>query len=172
ILNPNGDLFFALVPVSDSRTLFFHVWWDANKKIGEEPLRSQQLEFVGLDQAALDAYGLSLRTCDSPQAACRANNFLQDRDAQRRGHFSGLPSFTQEDAAVGMSAGPIRDRSKEILSVADVALPKLYRALMTCAKQAAEGRDPLGLHADTTNIVGVSGKLAAGAHWRTLASQH
>ena len=145
ILNPNGDLLFALVPVSDSRTLFFHVWWDADKKIGEEPLRSQQFEFVGLDHAALDAYGLSLRTCDSPQAACRANNFLQDRDAQRRGHFSGLPSFTQEDAAVSMSAGPIRDRSRETLSVADVALPKLYRALMTCAKQAAEGRDPLGL---------------------------
>ena len=70
---------------------------------------------------------------------------------------------------MSMSAGPIRDRSKETLSVADVALPKLYRALMTCAKQAAEGRDPLGLHADTTNIVGVSGKLAPGVHWRTLA---
>jgi phthalate 4,5-dioxygenase oxygenase subunit len=172
ILNPNGDLFFALVPVSDTRTLFFHVWWDANKKIGEDPLRSQQLEFVGLDPASLDAYGLSLRTCDSPQAACRANNFLQDRDAQRRGHFSGLPSFTQEDAAVSMSGGPIRDRSKEILCVADVALPKLYRALMTCAKQASEGRDPLGLHADTANIIGVSGKIAPGVHWRTLASQH
>ena len=172
ILNPNGDLFFALVPVSDTRTLFFHVWWDANKKIGEDPLRSQQLEFVGLDPASLDAYGLSLRTCDSPQAACRANNFLQDRDAQRRGHFSGLPSFTQEDAAVSMSGGPIRDRSKEILCVADVALPKLYRALMTCAKQASEGQDPLGLHADTANIIGVSGKIAPGIHWRTLASQH
>jgi len=172
ILNPNGDLFFALVPVSDTRTLFFHVWWDANKKIGEDPLRSQQLEFVGLDPASLDAYGLSLRTCDSPQAACRANNFLQDRDAQRHGHFSGLPSFTQEDAAVSMSGGPIRDRSKEILCVADVALPKLYRALMTCAKQASAGQDPLGLHADTANIIGVSGKIAPGIHWRTLASQH
>ncbi|HMK01028.1 MAG TPA: Rieske 2Fe-2S domain-containing protein [Reyranella sp.] len=172
ILNPNGDLFFALVPVSDTRTLFFHVWWNADKKIGEEPLRSQQLEFVGLDQAALDAYGLSLRTCDSPQAACRANNFLQDREAQRKGHFSGLPSFTQEDAAVSMSGGAIRDRSKEILSVADVALPKLYRSLMSCAKNAAEGRDPPGLRADTMNIVGVSGRLAPGLHWRTLASQH
>ena len=71
-----------------------------------------------------------------------------------------------------MSGGAIRDRSKEILCVADVALPRLYRALMTCAKQAAEGHDPLGLHADTTSIVGVSGKVAPGVHWRTLASQH
>ncbi|HYX04260.1 MAG TPA: Rieske 2Fe-2S domain-containing protein, partial [Reyranella sp.] len=96
VLNPNGDLWFAIVPVSDTRCMFFHVWWDAQKKFGEEPLRSQQLEFVGLDQAALDAYGLSFRTCDTPQAASRDNNFLQDRDAQRRGHFTGLPSFTQE----------------------------------------------------------------------------
>ena len=73
---------------------------------------------------------------------------------------------------MSMSAGPIRDRAKETLCVADVALPKLYRTLMTCAKQASEGQDPLGLHADTANIVGVSGKIAPGVHWRTLAAQH
>ncbi len=172
ILNPNGDLLFAVVPVSDHRCLFFHVWWDAAKKIGEEPLRSQQLEFVGLDQATLAAYGLTLQTCDTPAAASAANNYLQDREAQRRGHFTGLPSFTQEDAAVSMSGGSIRDRSKEILSTADVALPKLYRALLTCARQASSGQDPLGLHADTTRIVGASGKLAPGTHWRTLVPNH
>ena len=172
VLNPNGDLWFAIVPVGDDRCMFIHVWWDAEKKFGEEPLKSQQLEFVGLDQAALDAYGLSFRTCDTPAAASRANNFLQDREAQRRGHFTGLPSFTQEDAAVSMSGGAIRDRSKEILSPADVALPKLYRALLTCARQAMSGQSPLGLNADTTRIVGVAGTLAPGAHWRTLAPQH
>jgi phthalate 4,5-dioxygenase len=172
VLNPNGDLFFAIVPVSDSRCMFFHVWWDAEKRFGEEPLRSRQLEFVGLDPAALDAYGLSFRTCDTPHAASRADNFQQDRTAQRRGHFTGLPSFTQEDAAVSMSGGAIRDRSKEILSVADVAVPKLYRALLTCARQAAAGRDPLGLHADTAHIVGTSGPIAPGVHWRTLVPTH
>jgi phthalate 4,5-dioxygenase len=172
ILNPNGDLFFAVVPVNDHRCLFFHVWWDAEKNIGDEPLKSQQLEFVGLDQATLAAYGLTLKTCDTAAAASRANNFLQDRDAQRRGHFTGLPSFTQEDAAVSMSAGPIRDRSKEILSVADVALPKLYRALLTCGRQGSAGQDPLGLNADTAHIVGASGKLAPGVHWRSLVPDH
>jgi phenylpropionate dioxygenase-like ring-hydroxylating dioxygenase large terminal subunit len=172
ILNPNGDLLFAVVPVSDSRCMFIHVWWDAEKKFGEEPLRSQQLEFVGLDKAAIDAFGLSFATCDTPAAASRANNFLQDRDAQRRGHFTGLPSFTQEDAAVSMSGGAIRDRSKEILSTADVALPKLYRALLTCARQGGAGEDPLGLHADTAHIVGASGQLAPGGHWRSLVPHH
>jgi hypothetical protein len=172
ILNPNGDLFFAVVPVNDHRCLFIHVWWSAEKKVGEEPLKSQQLEFVGLDQQALEAFGLTLKTCDTAAAASPANNFLQDREAQRRGHFTGLPSFTQEDAAVSMSGGTIRDRSKEILSVADVALPKLYRALLTCARQASAGQDPLGLHADTAHVVGTFGKLEPGAHWRTLVPQH
>jgi hypothetical protein len=172
VLNPNGDLFFAIVPVNDERCLFIHVWWDANKKFGEDPLRSQMLTFVGLDDTALDAYGLTLGTCGTPQAACRDNGFLQDRDAQRRGHFTGLPSFTQEDAAVSMSAGPIRDRTREILSPADVALPRLYRALLTCARQASAGQDPLGLHADTAHIVGTSGVLQPGAHWRSLVPMH
>jgi phthalate 4,5-dioxygenase len=172
VLNPNGDLFFAVVPVNDRRYLFFHVWWDRDKRFGEEPLRSQQLEFVGLDLAALDAFGLSLKTCDTPAAASRENNFLQDRDAQRRGHFTGLPSLTQEDTAVSMSGGPIRDRSREILSVAEVALPKLYRALLTCARQGSTGQHPLGLHADTAHIVGTSGNLAPEIHWRSLVPQH
>jgi phenylpropionate dioxygenase-like ring-hydroxylating dioxygenase large terminal subunit len=172
VLNPNGDLFFAVVPMNDYRCLFFHVWWDAEKAFGEEPLRSQQIEFVGLDPAALDAYGLSLRTCDTSQVASRANNFLQDREAQRRGHFTGLPSFTEEDAAVSMSAGPIRDRTKETLAVSDVALPRLYRTLLTCARQASAGQAPLGLTADTEHIVGISGALAPGEHWRTLVPQH
>jgi phthalate 4,5-dioxygenase oxygenase subunit len=36
--------------MSDSRTMFYHVWWDAEEEAGEEPLASQQLAFVGLDQ--------------------------------------------------------------------------------------------------------------------------
>jgi len=172
LLNPNGDLFFAIVPLNDHRCLFHHVWWDKEKKFGEEPLRSQQTEFVGLDPQALAAYGLTLETCDSPHAASRANNFLQNREAQRQGHFTGLPSFTQEDAAVSMSGGPIRDRSKEILSVADVAIPKLYRTLLNCVRLVREGKDPIGLNADRMKIIGTFGTLDAGVHWRTLVPDH
>jgi phenylpropionate dioxygenase-like ring-hydroxylating dioxygenase large terminal subunit len=50
VMNPNGDLMFAVVPINDHRCHFYHIWWDAERKIGEEPLRNQQLEFVGLDK--------------------------------------------------------------------------------------------------------------------------
>ena len=158
--------------MNDHRCSFFHVWWTLKRNSVRNHSGASRSNSSGSTPTALDAYGLSLRSCDTPQAACRANNFLQDREAQRRGHFTGLPSFTQEDAAVSMSAGPIRDRSKETLSVADVALPKLYRALLTCARQASTHQDPLGLGADTEHIVGLSGAVTPGAHWRTLVPRH
>src|SRR5436190_20150769 len=69
VCNPNGDLFFSVVPVDDERCLFHHVWWDKAKKFGEEPLRSQQTTFVGLDQTALEAYGLTQGTWNLPTKA-------------------------------------------------------------------------------------------------------
>src|SRR3546814_10275695 len=74
----------------------------------------------------------------SPDRPRRENNFLQDRDAMRRGHFTGFPNFTQEDAAVSTSGGPIRDRSREMLSHADVAIARLYRSLLKSAQRSEE----------------------------------
>jgi phenylpropionate dioxygenase-like ring-hydroxylating dioxygenase large terminal subunit len=175
VANPNGDLAFAVVPVNDYRTNFYHVWWDANRNIGEEPARSQQLKFVGLDPETLDSYGMGARSCDAPGRAARANRYLQDRRAMRAGnHFTGLPSFTQEDAAVAISAGAIRDRTKESLSIADVAVGRLYRVLLKCARDVQEGRDPVGLapHVDVSGVVGVEGNLQEGQPWQALVPRH
>jgi len=49
-------------------------------------------------------------TCDGDAAMSRRNRYGQDRAQQRDGHFSGLHTFTQEDAACSISAGAIRDR--------------------------------------------------------------
>jgi phthalate 4,5-dioxygenase len=172
IANPNADLWMACVPVNDTRTRFYHVWWDRKKPIGEEPLRSKQLKFVGLDPEALDAYGLSAATADSPSKASAKNNFLQDRQLMKEGHFSGIRGFTQEDAAVSISSGPIRDRSKEMLSTADLAISRLYRSLLDCARRARGGGDPVGVRADTSRIVGANGKLQDGENWRGLVPGH
>jgi phthalate 4,5-dioxygenase oxygenase subunit len=172
VANPNADLAFACVPVNDTRTIFYHVWWDDSRPIGAEPLRSQQLKFVGLDPEALDAYGLSWVTCDSPTKASQKNNFLQNRQLMREGHFSGIRGFTQEDVAVSISAGPIRDRTKERLSVADLAIGRLYRSLLSCVSRIRENRDPVGLLADASKIGGANGKLRGDADWRSLVPDH
>lgn len=171
IANPNGDLAFAVVPVNDERANFYHIWWNPTQRIGDEPARSEQLKFVGLDAATLSAYGMTPQTCDSPGRPSRENHFLQDRDAIRAGrHFTGLPGFTQEDAAAAISAGPIRDRTKEMLSISDVAIGRLYRVLLKCARAARQGEDPIGLSAAAilSAVAGVDRVLPEGQAWQSL----
>lgn len=172
VLNPNGDIFFSFTPINDERVLFIHVWWDAEKPYGEEPLRSQQLSFVGLDQETLAEFGMTRETSAMPERARRENNFMQDRDAMARGHFTGLPGFVQEDAAVSMSGGTIRNRSKEMLSHADVAIIRLYRSLLKSAKLVANGEEPVAVHSDVSKIAGACGILKPDEEWRDLVPDH
>src|SRR5260370_7249640 len=53
IANANGDVWLAIVPINDDRSNLYHVWWDAENRIGEEPLPSEQLASSALDNPAL-----------------------------------------------------------------------------------------------------------------------
>jgi len=172
IANPNGDLFFIVVPVNDEVSRFYHVWWNVESKIGEEPLASQQLKFVGLDAETLARHGMTEATVHGPLRPSRENRWHQSRELVRKGHFTGIHSFTQEDVAVSVSGGAIRDRSKEMLSVADLAIGRLYRVLLTTARRVAEGGEPVGLRADTRAIRGANGTLTVNQNWRTLVPNH
>jgi phenylpropionate dioxygenase-like ring-hydroxylating dioxygenase large terminal subunit len=172
IANPNGDLFFAVVPVNDVTTRFYHVWWNPERKIAEEPLRSEQLKFVGLDDDALARHGMTPATADTALRPSRENRWHQNRQLVRTGHFTGIHSFTQEDVAVTVSGGAIRDRSKEMLSVADLAIGRLYRVLLNTVKRVANGDPPTAVDANTRAIRGVSAVLSPGVHWRTLVPGH
>jgi phenylpropionate dioxygenase-like ring-hydroxylating dioxygenase large terminal subunit len=168
VSNPNGDIWHACVPMNDTQTKFYFVWWNPEEKIGAVEMRDKQLEFVGLDPKTLDECGLGPESWKGPNAVARENNYGQDRELLRQGHFSGLRGFMAEDAAVSISPGPIRDRTKEYLSPADIAVVHLYRTLLKCARQAAAGEDPVGLHADTSKIIGTNAKLAKGDNWRAI----
>jgi phthalate 4,5-dioxygenase oxygenase subunit len=172
-LNPNGDIVGIVVPINDVRSRHFFVFWNKDKKIGEEPLRREQLRFVGMDPETLDGFGISLKECDRPGKPSRANNFMQDRQAMREGRrFSGLPLFIPEDVAVEVASGPIRDRSKETLAPADGAIARMYRVLLASARRVAEGGDPIGLNFDTSKVVGISGLIEPGQPWQSLVPGH
>ncbi|ATE64139.1 Rieske 2Fe-2S domain-containing protein [Rhizorhabdus dicambivorans] len=168
ILNPNADLFFAVVPVNDVKTAFYNIWWDGTTRFGEEPMRSRQLGFVGLDDVTMRANGMTRDTIDTPAAPSRANGFQQDRTLIHQGHFTGLPSFTQEDAVMSVSSGPLRDRRHENLSTADRAIGHLYRTLLRCASAVEEGREPLGWNQPVGQIRGTNAQLEESADWREL----
>ncbi len=172
IANPNGDLFFLIVPVNDVTTRFYHVWWNVERRIGEEPQRSEQLKFVGLDEESLARHGMTPASAATNKLPTRENRWHQDRDSVRKGHFTGLHSFTQEDMAASVSGGAIRDRSKEMLSIADIAIGRLYRVLLNTAKRVAEGKGPIAIDADTHAIIGASATLDPGVNWHTLVPTH
>ena len=173
VANPIGNLWMAVVPLNDHQAIYYHVFHDPVRKMAEEPERSAQLNFIGLDQASLAAFGLTYETLDDPARPRRENNFKQDRAAIRAGRsFSGLPSFSQEDAAVNMSSGALKDRSKELLCPADAAIVRLYRTLIAIAKNGRDGAEPVGVRADPMQIFGTQGRLPLDGKWQSFVPTH
>lgn len=168
VFNANGDILTIMVPASDVKTLFFHVFWDEEKRIGEEPLRSAQLKFVGLDDETLAHYGVGLDTPEAERPGWH-NKFMQDRVAMREGRsFTGLAGLIEEDVAVAVSSGPIRNREIENLCPADLAVAQLYRALLKLVRTDP----PIVPTNDKDRLVrGWTTVLNAGENWRTLASE-
>jgi phthalate 4,5-dioxygenase len=74
----------------------------------------------------------------------RANDYLIDRDAQRRLTFTGIEGVRAQDAMATESAGPIVDRTKENLGTSDIAVVRMRRRLMSEAKSLRDsGKVPL-----------------------------
>lgn len=170
-VNANGDLIGIIVPIDDHRTLHHFVWWSDTKEVSKDPHRAELLSFTGLSEAILQQSGLHVDTWHQPGMPNRRNNFLQNREAMRKGAYSSLPLFFPEDAAVLVSSGDIRDRSKEVLAPADVAISRLYRTLLTIARQVQEGGEPTGLRSDLRKVRGLSGLIEKGAPWQALVRQ-
>jgi phenylpropionate dioxygenase-like ring-hydroxylating dioxygenase large terminal subunit len=170
VLNPNGDIATFVVPQDDGRTSFIHVFWSATQDLNREPLRSRHLEFIGLTPVVLDDFGLTDETLGREDRPNPRNNFQQDREAMRQGKsWSGLPGLIEEDVAACVSSGVMRDRSREMLSTADVGIAHLYRTLLACADSVKQGKSPVGVDrgVDWSQVRGTQGVLG-GDDWREL----
>jgi hypothetical protein len=90
------------------------------------------------------------------------------------GSFSGIAGLIEEDVAASVSGGAIRDRTKEMLSIADLAVGRLFRVYLESARRAARGEAPIGLApgANLSRVRGVSGEIAIGGDWRALVPEH
>jgi phthalate 4,5-dioxygenase len=79
--------------------------------------------------------------------ANKDNDYLMDREAQRRGeYFSGIKGIAMQDASLQESMGPIVDRSKERLVSADAGIIKARQKLRNAALALrGEGAVPPGV---------------------------
>jgi phenylpropionate dioxygenase-like ring-hydroxylating dioxygenase large terminal subunit len=174
VLNPNGDVATIVVPASDTRSRFFHIWWDATRPVAEEPLRTETLRFVGLDAQTMQAYGIAADSTAARRPA-RSNRFHQDRNAIRTNQsFSGITGLVEEDVAVSVSGGAIRDRSKEMLSIADLAVGRLHRVYLDSVRRVLGGGVPIGLATgiDLAVARGLNAQLSDAKDWRSLVPLH
>jgi phthalate 4,5-dioxygenase len=70
------------------------------------------------------------------------NDYLIDREMQRKVNYTGLPTNRVQDAAVTESMGHIYDRTQEHLGAADTAIIQMRRHLMRLAEALQNGEEP------------------------------
>ena len=173
MLQCSGGLWMCVVPINDERSIYFYAFWEHDRDIGLDPHREEHLKFLGLDDEALRRSGMTYDTIDDPNAPTFRNRFHQNRAAMAAGAtFSGFHSFTQEDAAVIMSAGAIRDRTIEHLCEADRGIGMHYRTLKEMARAGERGEDPVGLNADAMQIFAKTVMLKTGEKWQDHVPPH
>ena len=128
--------------------------------------KASVLSVVGLDDPRV------WTESDPDYKACLENGFFQNRSLMAD-NWSGLRGIMQEDLAIGLSYGPIYDRSKEHLVAADVAVVRVRRRLLEAIKAVEAGQMPHGLDmADLSGLTSPDEDQPVGSDWRDLAPAH
>ncbi|HZS64453.1 MAG TPA: Rieske 2Fe-2S domain-containing protein [Xanthobacteraceae bacterium] len=85
--------------------------------------------------------------------ANKDNDYLMDREAQRRGTtYSGVEGIAMQDASLQESMGPIVDRTKENLVSTDNGIIMARHRLIKAAKDLQKGIRPPGLAAEHQKV--------------------
>lgn len=70
------------------------------------------------------------------------------------------------------SSGAIRDRTRETLAPADIAIARLYRVLLRTISTAEKGEMPLGQGVDLSKVRGLHGLMSESCRWTQLVPDH
>lgn len=119
-----------VVPVNNTRSLQWYVYWDSRQPIDEN---LPDFALLGTDDS------------DDNFSASRQGlpNYGQDREAMRAGRsWTGVPGVIFEDYAVAESI-PIVDRTREFLGSGDLAIVRLRRELMERIRQSEANEDSI-----------------------------
>jgi len=89
---------------------------------------------------------------DFKKIANRSNDYLIDREKQKSGRsFTGIETFTVQDACVTEGMDRICDRTKENLGVSDAYVITFRRFLLKTLRDCQRGIDPPGVAFEPTN---------------------
>jgi phthalate 4,5-dioxygenase oxygenase subunit len=140
-LNNNGDWYkFKIaghhwVPIDDHTTMVWNWFYSLDEALTQG---EKDEEISGNGPAFVDP--VTFRAAVNPR-----NNWLIDRDMQRKENFTGIQGVNAQDRAVQEAMGPIVNRSKEHLGQTDRAVIMTRRMLLKAIDTVADGGTPPGL---------------------------
>ena len=124
--NPEGYTIHSHVPIDDTHSMRYNIHFRRSRPIRDD--ERQHDEEIGAD----------FRKRRNLQ-----NNYLQDREQQKRENFTGMgPIFLIHDSCATESMGPIYDRSKEHLGISDITVIAVRRFLLQCVRALQIGKEP------------------------------
>jgi len=170
-VNASQKVLLISVPITNDRTHFVMIFWDAVRAIGVGEERERLRAFYGIDDRGMDYWGLGREFHDLPDRPNKENYFRQDRVAMReKRSFSGMHRFIPEDFGVASSMGPIADQPKQNLVHSDIAIVKMRRLLVENARNVAAGGTPTGLQ-PALYPASITGRIAVGDAWTNLLQE-
>ena len=126
---------FTMVPPRGDHPVHGHFWIPIDDEncwtysFDYHPVRPLTAAEV---QAMKDGHGVHSENIPGTfrPAANKDNDYLIDREAQKRGEtYSGVTGIAMQDASLQESMGPIADRTKEMLVSADCGIIKASQKL-------------------------------------------
>jgi phthalate 4,5-dioxygenase oxygenase subunit len=162
LIPPNNQykLSQMLVPIDDVNTMFYWIAWhpDPRKGITQEAWRKFCAATVGEDLNP-----------DFTKKRTLANRYEQDREAMKRGDFTGIKGIPTQDMAMWESMGPIADRSKDHPGASDMAVVQFRRVMIAAAKRFKETGAVIGAGNDRiphVQLASFEGLLPKTADWK------
>jgi hypothetical protein len=124
--NPEGYTIHSHVPIDDTHSMRYNIHFRRNRPIEDSERQHDE---------DIDNNFRKLRNL--------ANNYLQDREKQKRENFTGMGQvFLVHDSCATESMGPIYDRAQEHLGVSDRTVIAVRKFLLRCVRDVAAGREP------------------------------
>jgi phthalate 4,5-dioxygenase oxygenase subunit len=167
LIPPNDQYRLAqlLIPLDDGNTMFYWVAWhpDPAKGIAQDEWRRFCAATVGVD---LDENFRKKRNAE--------NRYLQDREAMKRGDWTGIKGIPNQDMAMWESMGPISDRSRDKPGTSDVAVVQFRRMMVAAAKRFQEGAPAIGTtepHIPHLQLASFEGIVPKSVDWRSLGEE-
>jgi phthalate 4,5-dioxygenase oxygenase subunit len=166
LIPPNDQYNLAqmLVPIDDVNTMFYWIAWhpDPAKGISQQAWRKFCAAEVGVDLYP-----------DYTKKRNLANRYLQDREAMKRGDWTGITGIPAQDMAMWESMGPITERSEDHFGASDLAVAQFRRMMVAAAKKFQQGAPAIGTDPDIgyTNLASYEGVVPKSVDWRTLGER-